>query len=259
MPMDLLIVGVTRRGDGRSYIGFGTVGPGRTGFVRLVAPTPTGVLYPQEYQLQGILEPRRWDLIRVEAPWADSRPMQPENRILDRTPWELLERPASAPWMRELERYPVARGMLLGTRGRAVRASNVQAAGSIAYVEPADVKAVCEWDPQRERYRSRLHFALDGERYDLALSDCAYSSVICRMPEAAYTLEQVGCRSPHGLRLLISLTEPFHGWCYKTVAGILPRRTVTLMRDGTSSTLSATDRHVADHVVENPRSFVVGT
>ena len=257
--MDLLIVGVTRRGDGRSFIGFGSVGPGRTGFVRLVAPTPSGVLYPQEYQTYGVWEPRRWDLVRVEAPWADSRPMQPENRILDRTPWELLERPASARWLGELERHPVARGALLGTRGRAVREASVQMAGSVEYVEPADVTAVCEWDPQRERYRARLHFSLDGERYDLALSDCFYSPVIARKPEATYTLEQVGCRAPHGLRLLISLGEPFHGWCYKTVAGILPRRTVTLMRDGTSSTLSSTDRHAAGDTLEHPRSSVVGT
>lgn len=254
-----MIVGVTRRGDGRVFIGFGSVGPGRTGFVRLVAPTPTGVLYPQEYLTQGVWEPRRWDLVRVEAPWADSRPMQPENRILDRTPWELLERPASALWVRELEQQPVARGALLGTRGRAVRAAGIQAAASIAYVEPEEVTAVCEWDPRRGRYRARLHFALDGVSYDLALSDCFYAPVICRMPEAAYTLGQVGCRAPHGLRLLISLGEPFEGWCYKTVAGILPRRTVTLMRDATSSTLSATDRHAADHIVEHPRSFVVGT
>lgn len=257
--MDLLVVGVTRRGDGRSYIGFGPVGPGRTGFVRLVAPTPTGVLYPQEYQLQGVLEPRKWDLIRVGAPWADSRPMQPENRILDRTPWELLERPASLPWLRELEGQQVARGLLLGTPGRAVRAANGPASSSIVYVEPEEVLAVCEWDDHRERYRARLRFSLDENRYDLALSDLVYAPSVCRKPEGTYVLERIGCRAPHGLRLLISLTEPFRGWCYKTVAGILPRRTVTMMRHGTSSTFSTAIGNVAGNVVEHPRSFVVGT
>ena len=256
--MDLLIVGVTRLGDGRSYLGFHIRGPREAGFVRLVAPTPSGILYPQQYQLHGGGEPRRWDLVRVEAPWADSRPMQPENRIVNRTAWELLERPASARWTRALEAQPVSRGWLLGTRGRAVWAAGAGISGSISYVEPARAEAVCQWDPQRERYRARMQFLLDGEEYDLPLSDLVYAQALCRMPEGRYRLEQIGCRAPHGLRLLISLQEPFHGWCYKTVAGILSRRTVTLMRDGTSSTFSDAVRHAADNAVEYPRSFVVG-
>jgi hypothetical protein len=258
MSINLLIVAVARIGDGRSYIGFDTRGQGAARFVRLIAPTPSGILYPQQYQLRSGGEPRRWDLVRVEAPWADSRPMQPENRIVNRTPWELVERPASARWIRLFEQQPAARGALLGTRGRAVRESRVAVDSSVACVEPEHPRAVCEWDPRRGRYRARLHFLLDGEPYDLAVSDLTYSPVLRRMPEGSYALEEIGCRAPHGLRLLISLGEPLHGWCYKTVAGILPRRTVTLMRDGTSSTFSDAVRHAADNAVEYPRSFVVG-
>ena len=58
---------------------------------------------------------------------------------------------------------------------------------------------------------------------------------------------------------LYCIGNPRTDWCYKTVAGILPRRTVTLMRDGTSSTLSSTDRHAAGDTLEHPRSSVVGT
>jgi hypothetical protein len=81
---------------------------------------------------------------------------------------------------------------------------------------------------KRERYRTRLRFRHEGTAYDLPLTDERAADALRRKGEGAYTLERIGCRAPHGLRLLVSLGEPFHGWRYKLVAGILPLPTVTM-------------------------------
>ncbi|MFN0101257.1 MAG: dual OB domain-containing protein [Bryobacteraceae bacterium] len=256
MRLDLLIVSVSRQADGRSIIGHGAASPGNYGFVRLVAPTPGGVLYPERHRIQNVVEPRPFDLIRVEAPWADSRPAQPENRIVDDTAWELLERPASREHMDRLERSAVSGGLLFGTPGRSVRAGGSEPAASILYVDPRDTEAVCDWDGAREKFRARLCFTSGRTAYNLPLTDAHFSQVLRGMGEGVYRLDQLGCRAPHGLRLLVTLGEPFHGWRYKMVSSILPRRTVTLWRDAAPPPISPAIRYPAERPVELPSAFV---
>ncbi len=224
--MELLVVGVSRRADGRSLIGYGMTSPGTWGFTRLVAPTPTGVLYPEHHRMGELVEPRPFDLIAVEAPWADSRPTQQENRVVDDTPWKLLERPASRPYLERLEREELSAGPLFGTAGRSVRARVDAGEVSILYVEPLEARAVCRWDPARERYLARLRFRVGEVFYELPLTDWYHAAKLRTRGEGEWELEQLGCRAPHGLRLLVTLGEPFHGWRYKMVESILPMRTI---------------------------------
>lgn len=258
MPLELVIISVSRRGDGVSLIGYGAVVPGQYGFVRLVAPTPNGILYPDQHRIGEIAEPRPYDLLRVEAPWADSRPTQPENRVVDDSEWTLLERPASRPHLLRLERTAVSRGPLFGTTARAVLVTRVSQTESILYIEPQDVEAICGWDGSKERYRTRLRFTNGGDLYDLPLTDRHYSQVLLRRGEGVYSLNELGCRAPSGLRLVVTLGEPFHGWCYKMVAGVLPRRTATLFRDAATPPFFTQDRNAFDDALESPRAFVAG-
>jgi hypothetical protein len=253
MPLDLLVVSVSRQGGGCSVIGFGA-----DGFKRLVAPTPDGILHSQHYRIQELVVPRPWDRIRVEAPWQDSRPTQPENMVLDHTSWELLERPASRPYVEALERQPLVRGPLFGTAGRSIRSNGLVGTASVLYVEPSEAQAVCEWDAERERYRARLRFTCDGLGYDLPLADWRFANVLRQRGEGVYELAQIGCRAPHGLRFIVTLGEPFHGWCYKIVTGILPRRTITLRGNACSSPFPSPIRYAPDCALEHPRAFVVG-
>jgi hypothetical protein len=224
----------------------------------LVSPTPGGILYPEHHRIHEVAEPRPFDLIRVEAPWADSRPAQPENRVVDDTPWQLLERPASRPNLLRLERTPTSSELLFGTPGRAVRATGFGVPASILYVDPRDTQAVYDWDSAKGKYRARMRFECGSTRYDLPLTDWHYSNVLRSRGEGVYTLDQLGCRAPHGVRLLVTLGEPFHGWCYKMVSGILPRRTVTLWRDAASTSFSTADRNAVDHALEPSRAIVAG-
>jgi len=258
MSLELLVAGVSRRADGRSLIGYGAVIPGVWGFVRLVAPTPSGVLYPEHHRMGEQVEPRPFDLIRVESPWADSRPEQPENRVVDDTPWELLERPASRRYIERVEQAPVAAGPLFGTTGHSVRARGGENDASILYIEPEEVVSICRWDGAKERFLTRLRFIAGGESYELPLTDWHYSAIRRARGEGECGLDRLGCRAPHGVRLLVTLGEPFHGWRYKMVESILPRRTVTLWRDAATPPFSDAVGDPADHALERPRFFVAG-
>ncbi len=259
MPLDLLIVAITRRSNGRTFIGWGESRPGRLGFVRLVAPVPSGVLYPENYLLAHSSEPRPLDLVRVEAPWADSRPGQPENRIVDDTTWQLLERPVCrGPLLASLERQTPHSGPLFGGTGRMVRPGPLNFEASLQWVDPQHAQAVCQWDRDREQYRARLRFLTAGCEYDLPLTDLHFSQRLISRGEGIYTLENIGCRAPHGLRLLVSLGEPFHGWCYKMVAALYPLRTVTLWRDDCSPRFPLPNRNPADIPLGPPRACARG-
>jgi hypothetical protein len=250
MSLELIVVSVSRWAEGRSIIGFGEARPGEGGFIRLVAPTPAGTLRPEQYALRGGAEPRVGDRLRVEAPWRDSRPGQPENMVVGDTPWGLLERPAGRGLVGVLERRRADAGLLFGGPGRAERADYPADAPSILWVEPAGARAASVWDGERGRYRARLRFAAGGAEYDLPLTDWHYSRRLCAMGEGEYSLERIGCRAPHGLRLVVTLGEAFHGWRYKMVAGLHPLRTVTLWRDAGSPRLSLPIRNVVDCPLE---------
>jgi len=215
-------------------------------------------MYSEQHRLRGGAEPRPFDFIRVEAPWADSRPSQPENRIVDGTEWELLERPASRQNILHLERTPVAKGPIFSTLGRAVRAGGFETGASILYVEPQETQAVYSWDASKERYRSRLRFQSCEVNYDLPLTDHYFNQVLRQRGEGIYRLDQLGCRAPHGLRLIVTLGEPFHGWCYKMVSGILPRRTVTLMQNAATSRFPFEERTDFNHPVARFRAAMGG-
>lgn len=229
MALDLLIAAIGRRGSGRTVVGFGERRPGVFGWVRLVAPSPDGILHPQHYRMCGGVEPRPLDLIRVEAPWPDSRPLQPENMVVNATEWQLLERPASRWLLRRMERA-VSTGPVLGSVGAAMHVAAMTRAQSVALVEASGAEALCVWDAGRERYKPRLRFCAGGSDYDLPLVDWHYSALLRKRGETRCSLESLGCRAPHGLQLMVVYGEPLRGTCYKMVAGILPRRTVTYWR-----------------------------
>jgi len=258
VPLDILIAAISRQGDGLSIAGLVKTPTGAMKFARLVAPTPTGILYSQHYGIYVNDQPRLWDLIRVEAPWADCRPSQPENLVVNHTAWQLLERPARLPWLQLLEQMPLAAGPLFGTSEAYLRASSSPLPSSLAYLEIGDAVGIGVWDPARERYRARLRFQHGGASCELPLTDARYSAAIRARGDGEWPISHLGCRAPHGLRLIVSITEPFRGRCYKVVASILPRRTATLWRDAFPKTFSAAVRHTALGLGQHVGSHLVG-
>lgn len=256
MPLDLLVVSVSRRGDGRSIAGMDEDGR----FIRLIAPSPSGILYPSHYRMSDEADPRPYDLIRVDAPWLDNRPSQPENRIVSAEPWQLLERPASRPHIRRFEALPAYDGALFGNSDRAIRSTSHFVDRSLAVVDPdaERVTAHCVWQENRQRFAARVRFEHCGAIYDLPLSDIHWSARVLRQPEGKYNLQEIDCRAPHGLRMIVSLTEPFHGFCYKLVTCMGARQRATLWRDAAPSNLSDPERIALNRPLERAFSAARG-
>lgn len=251
MAIRIVVVSVARQGAGFSVIGFDG-----SGFVRLLRATADGLLTREQILMIGETEARPADLVEVEAPWADARPGYREGRIVDDSRWRLLERPAGKRWLQALEQLPVAEGAIFGGPGRSVR--ETWDGPSVAWVEADSPAAACLWDPEREKYLPRLRFMAAGLRYELPLTDVWACDRLLRRGEGEFGLRDIGYRAPHGLRLLLSLGETFRGFRYKFVAGIWPRRTVTLWRYGTTPTLSLPRRNAVDRSLEYTRPDLGG-
>jgi hypothetical protein len=219
-----------------------------SGFVRLLSATEEGLLAREQTLMEGETESRAMDLVEVEAPWADVRPGREEGRIVSDRRWRLVERPAGMRWLEDLERMPVAEGPLFGGPERST--SETWDGPSIRWVEPEGTTAVCRWDEARERYTPRLRFTTGGLTYELPLTDCVTGDRLRHLGEGEFPLAALGWRAPHGLRLVVTLGEAFRGHRYKMVAGIWRRRTVTLWRYGTTSTLSLPRGGTAHHSLE---------
>ena len=246
--MTLTILAVSRQGHGFSIIGYSA---GK--FVRLINPTPDGILVPRSFRIWGRQRPRVWDVLDLDAPYTDSRPAQPENRILGDRRWLLLQRPAHD-WRIPLSTEPD----LFGSRGAAIRAPLVAIDASILCIEPSAAVALCTWREDRERFQPRLQFTYGGSVYNLPLTDATWAPRLTAGGEGEHTLDAIGCRAPHGVRLIVSLGEPWRGWCYKTVAGILPNRRATLWPDASPTTFSDAQWRAADGPLERADSAVRG-
>jgi hypothetical protein len=244
----LTILAVSRQGHGFSVIGYSA---GK--FVRLINPTPDGILVPRSFRIRGRQRPRIWDVLDLDAPYTDSRPTQPENRILGDRRWLLLQRPAHD-WRIPLSTEPD----LFGSRGAAVRASLAAIDASILCIEPTTAVAVCTWREDQERFQPRLQFTYGGSVYNLPLTDATWAPRLTAKGEGEHTLDAIGCRAQHGVRLILSLSEPWRDWRYKTVAGILPNRRATLWPDASPTPLSNAQWCAADSPLERADSAVRG-
>ncbi|MBM3785994.1 MAG: hypothetical protein FJW30_16665 [Acidobacteria bacterium] len=207
MALDLVVAAVARQGQGLSLIG---VHGGE--YIRLVAPTPDGILYQRDLRFAYPVVPRPYDRIRVSAPWLDNRPGQPESRVVGGEAWQLLERPCCQ------ANFPLhSEPSLFGDTHGAVRASE----SSIQCIEPSDVQLHFI---ERTVPKARVTFRHRGHVYDLPLLDVHWREAVLRKWPGSFGLEEVGCRAPFGLRFIAGLGEPWKGWRYKMVLGIVPLR-----------------------------------
>jgi hypothetical protein len=205
VALDLVITAVARQGQGMCLTG---VSEGS--HIRLIAPTPDGTFYPRDFRFVTPVFPRPFDRIQVEAPWLDSRAGRPENRIVAERPWRLVERAHTGLVL------PVFEGPeLFGDRTSAVRSSD----HSLVCIGADAIRIVVL---RSSRIRLRVAFRFQGHDYDLPFLDRHWSEFAWRRPPGTYTLEQIGCRGHSGVHLIVGLGEPFRGWMYKLVLGILP-------------------------------------
>lgn len=219
MAEDLIIVSISRQGDGRSIAGLRVNGHG---WVRLVAPRHDGALYPHHTLLTGRTQPRLLDRILVDADWPDHHPEQPENRLIEGTPWRLLERPANLAALRAvpaaLERSPE----LFGDAASRLRATRVRElpGPSLALLAPRHLRLSVWDDHDLGKQRVRAHFWWAGREWRLPLQDNQYRRTLYRRPEGDYPADSFGLRPDRPLFAVAALGLPFGGWCYKSIVSL---------------------------------------
>ena len=219
MAEDLIIVSISRQQGGRSIAGLRVNG---NGWVRLVAPHHHGALYPHHTVLQGRTQPRLLDRILVDADWPDHHPEQPENRLIEGTPWQLRERPANLEALRAIPPAMERTAELLGNAETRLRASRVRElpGPSLALFAPRHLRLSVWEDHDLGKQRVRAHFWWSGREWRLPLQDDCYRWRLYRNPEGEYPVETFGLRPDRPLYAVVSLGLPFNGWCYKSIVSL---------------------------------------
>lgn len=221
--VDLICLANSNKWGGRCVAGLRSDG---RGWVRPVAPDTThGELYSQHLRLEDNSTPEVLDLLRVDLKCAKPSPSQPENWVIARKQWILISRPAG-PELHMVLRGALVRGpRLLGSTGRcvsAIAASDVS--DSLALVIPLRFRCYIQRE-LGDRPQPRAIFELTGTSYDLPITDPAWTSRIVRkllpLEPRTYPQEAIGIPEQSLVLFTISLGEPFNGYCYKLVAGII--------------------------------------
>jgi hypothetical protein len=222
MPVDeIVVLACSKKWGGRCVAGI-SQGSGR--WLRPVSKQSRDGLPPYYWRIDG-REIRPLDVVRFEYRGPMGDPTQPENVEVADSLWELMDRIEAESALDVLSSH-LARGpQLLGNRGSAVPETVAMRGvdASLALIAPESVE--CRLDPPHEgttRYRPRLQFELNGEHYDLALTDYLVRPRLFSAGLGSYRLADLGLEPVSSILLTVSLAEALDGWCTKLVAAVLP-------------------------------------
>lgn len=194
--------------------------------MRPIAPdTDHGQLNFDHYRLGGKDEPEPLDLIEIVVGGPKPSPGQPENWEISPKPCSLLQRPVGSEGCSVLRAALVTGPSLLGSNtGQTLSATAAQLPASLALVEPTNPRFVIE----RNMYgqpQPRTLFQLSGGHYNLPITDPIWTARILRkfakLEPGAYPPDKLSISEAERILFTVSLSEPFKGYCYKLVAGII--------------------------------------
>lgn len=192
-----------------------------TGWIRPVGMLQDGTLYPPDYILDDGSEASVLDVIRVGVHSHRPAPHQPENWVIDKSPWVLTSRPMTAALCSVLCNAIVAGPVLLGNNSDRIPLALLQqqqAIASLALIKPNSVDLYHQLS-YRGNPQARGQFELgDGNHtcvYDLSVTDPIWKTKIIQ--QGPITLQQ----DQRPFLLTISVGEPFGLDCYKMIAAII--------------------------------------
>lgn len=195
-----------------------------SGWVRPVSDRVHGELEYHQYRYPDKSEPRVLDVIRAGVSAPRPSPHQPENWLIDGSPWRPMERPASAKHAPVLAAALAPDALLFGGPGAKIAMEYLEkhpAPSSLALVQPADIR----WHnlpPLADgKRRPRVAFRLGNARYDLPLTDPAYAKTLNMLEPGVHAARELWIPEDRKLLFTISLSEPFDGICYKLVAAVI--------------------------------------
>jgi hypothetical protein len=175
-----------------------------------VSPDGDGHLLPGDC-VDGERYPSELEVVTFSHTGFDGDITQPENLVIDGTPWAEEEPLEPDEIERRLER-------LFGNRGKAVHvddtADGVDA--SLLVIEP-DQLELCV----TEEHKARARFVQAGRPYDLSITDELIGPALRAKRPGCYTFTELGFAEPNRVFLALSLGLPLGDFHHKLVAGVL--------------------------------------
>jgi hypothetical protein len=220
MPSEeILVLASSKKLGGRCIAGINQQGE----WVRPVSGRPQGLL-KAECGLEG-----RWpevlDVVRFGYVERLDEPAQPENVLLDGSPWELRKQIRRDEAYRRLRRFLAKGPALLGTRGKAMPAEEAEKGveASLALVEPAAGVSLVMRPPEEElgQFKPRVVFGFGSKVYDLVITDLPVREAVRAAGVGEYAPSDLGFEDEGPILLTVSLGEPHDGWHTKLAAAII--------------------------------------
>jgi len=221
--VDIICLANSNKMGGRCVAGLQVDG---TGWVRPIAPkTDHGQLYAPHYKLNDGTAPEVLDVISIDLASHRPQPGQPENWVMGEQKWVLVSRPAGPELYGVLRSALDAGPSLLGSLEAKMPASvAARAQASLALVAPLRT----HWFLRRyARPQPRVTFELNGQPYNLPITDPAWTSRLVRrlsgLESGTHPKEAIGISQASNVLFTVSLSEEYPDTrsCYKLVAGII--------------------------------------
>lgn len=210
----MLVLASSRKHGGRCIAG---VALDRDALLRPVSPAGTGELVPGDC-LPGWAYPRELDVVTFGHNGHDGDKTQPENLVIDGTPWAsgLPLTPAQV-WAK-LTAVEHRAPRLFGNRGRAVHVDDTAGGvdASLLVIQP-DGLTLAVTDERKARAR----FTHAGVSYDLGITDVEVGPLLRQRVAGTYSFVELGLPEPQVVFLLLSLSLPLELFHHKLVAGIV--------------------------------------
>jgi hypothetical protein len=189
------------------------------GWVRPVSNRPTEEISMDERRYENGEDPKLLDVISIQMRGHVPHAHQTENHLIDAeyywvkrgvATWDDLDPAVEAfhgtLWVDGNHSYN-------GENDRIPEAETLELDNSLTLVETEDLGIVVAHEGRNPKRKVRARFSLGGKRYGIAVTD----PVI----EREYLAKENG-ECPIGVaRLCISIGEPYQGYCYKLVAGVI--------------------------------------
>jgi len=210
---------------GRCVAGIKTDG---TGWVRPVSEGPTGTLLPSHYTLDNGREADLLDVVEVEVTHHRPEPHQPENWVIAKRQWRLVERLEAVAAWQQVRPFLVLGPTLLGNRTDRIAYPDLRSnpiTNSLALIDPSKVNWLITTSLSGKR-QTRALFTLGGMSYDLGVTDPQCLQRLSKLKVGLYENADIGIFARDRLLFTISLGVPFSTQyfteqCFKLVAAAM--------------------------------------
>lgn len=152
-------------------------------------------------------------------------PAQPENVLIDNSPWELRKQVPREEAYGRLHSYLSDGPALFGNRGKAVPEKEAAKGmdASLALIEPTAGVSLIMRPPEEEegKYKPRVVFNFGSKQYKLPVTDIPIERAVKAAGVGEHEPRDLGFDTSGPALLTVSLGEAYNGWHYKLAAAVL--------------------------------------